>query len=132
MNLSHKIFCSIVAFTLFFSSCGGEQYMQGKRLYKAHCADCHGDAGDGLGKLIPPLAGADYLRDNQQLLPCLLINGMKGEVTVNGSTYNQDMPGQKYSSVQITNIINYINHAWENDYGVISLPQVETKLLECR
>ena len=33
----------------------------GKRLYEQHCQSCHMPDGKGLGKLIPPLAGADYV-----------------------------------------------------------------------
>lgn len=29
----------------------------GPRLYKQHCATCHGDAGQGMGDHFPPLAG---------------------------------------------------------------------------
>lgn len=36
-------------------------YGDGAMLYEKHCANCHGDQGEGLEELIPPLAQADAL-----------------------------------------------------------------------
>ncbi len=124
---------NVVLFLLGFIliSCETETYMQGKRLYSAHCENCHMEDGTGLAKLIPPLADSDYLKNNQDKIACILRNGQTGEVIVNGVTYNQEMPGKKYTEVQITNIINYINHAWGNDYGVTSLEKNKIDLQNC-
>lgn len=113
------------------TSCSGETYMQGKRLYAAHCANCHMDDGTGLAKLIPPLAGSDYLKLNQEIIPCILRHGQDGSVTVNGVTYNQEMPPNEYTEVQITNIINYINHEWGNDFDIVNLPITTQRLKDC-
>ena len=88
--------------------------------------------GMGLAKLIPPLAQSDYLKDNQETTPCILYHGQKGAITVNGITYNQEMPGKKYTDVQLTNIINYINNAWTNDYGIVTLPDTNSRLMNCK
>ena len=90
------------------------------------------DNGIGLAKLIPPLANSDYLRDNQDAIACILRNGQNGKVVVNGVEYNQEMPGKKYTEVQITNITNYINNAWGNDFGVVSLNGITKDLRKCR
>ena len=87
--------------------------------------------GNGLAKLIPPLTNSDYLKENQNKIACILRNGQKGKVIVNNVLYNQEMPGKKYTEVQITNIINYINHAWGNDYGVVSLEESTIALRNC-
>lgn len=48
--------------------------------------------------------------------------GMSGEMTVNGKVYNHEMPENKeLSDFQIVNIVNYINQAWGNDYGTITV-----------
>lgn len=116
---------------LVLSSCEHETYSQGKRLYEAHCENCHMEDGNGLAKLIPPLTNSDYLKENQNKIACILRNGQKGKVIVNNVLYNQEMPGKKYTEVQITNIINYINHAWGNDYGVVSLEESTIALRNC-
>jgi len=122
---------AMVALVVGFSSCEQETYMQGKRLYAAHCQNCHASDGIGLSKLIPPLANSDYLSDNQSKIACIIRNGQSGRILVNGIVYQQEMPGKKFTEVQITNIINYINHAWSNDYGVTSLQKVTEELRNC-
>ncbi|OAV44987.1 hypothetical protein A3850_010995 [Lewinella sp. 4G2] len=78
--------------------------------------------GAGLRQLIPPLAGSDYLRDNPAAVVHGIVHGMQGPLVVNDITYNQPMPGNKeLTEFQIVNIVNYINQAWGNDYGLITV-----------
>ena len=116
---------------LLYISCGNNTYSQGERLYKAHCANCHMDDGIGLAKLIPTLVNSSYLKDNQDIIPCILRHGQSGEIIVNGVVYNQEMPGQKYTAIQINNIINYINSAWGNDYPAVKITQTKSRLEDC-
>jgi mono/diheme cytochrome c family protein len=104
----------------------------GKQTYELHCGGCHGNDGKGLGGIVPPLADADWVKNHQDDLACVIKNGMKGEVTVNGKTYDQEMLGLPYlSEIQITNIINYINSSWGNDYGFVKVQTVEEQLKKC-
>lgn len=121
----------LLAYTMLFYSCAGKTYSQGQRLYQAHCSNCHMDDGTGLAKLIPPLVNSDYLKNNQALIPCILRNGQSGEIVVNGVSYNQEMPGQKYTEVQINNMINYINSAWGNNYPSVTIKETKERLQNC-
>lgn len=87
--------------------------------------------GKGLAKLIPPLANADYLKTNQDRIPCIIRNGQSGEIVVNGVVYNQEMPGEKYTEIQINNMINYINTAWENNIPTVSITETKKRLEGC-
>ena len=134
MKVKSKIvfsFSLILLGLITFTSCEQETYMQGKRLYEAHCNNCHMEDGMGLAKLIPPLANSDYLKDNQDKIACILRYGQTGKVIVNNVIYDQEMPSKKYTEVQITNIINYINHAWGNDYGVVRLEESAKAIRNC-
>ncbi len=125
---------SVVSFmlVLLVAACGKTQYRQGQALYVQHCANCHMESGKGLGALIPPLAASDWLAANQNQLACLIKNGMEGPIVVNDTTYNQLMPGvEGISEFQIVNIVNYINHAWGNDYGLITVAAVRQALEAC-
>ncbi|WP_431295263.1 c-type cytochrome [Pedobacter sp. P26] len=43
-----------------------QNYMSnGKDIYKAKCQNCHGENGEGLGKLAPPLTDSVFLKDKQ-------------------------------------------------------------------
>lgn len=123
-------FLTIVS--LLFIKCKDKTYGQGERLYIAHCGNCHMEDGTGLAKLIPPLANSDYLKLNQDLIPCIIRHGQKGEITVNGTLFNQEMPGEKYTDIQINNMINYINTAWENKIPPVSIIETQKRLKACK
>ena len=91
--------------------------------------------GTGLPGVIPPLKGADYLKTDPLRAACIIRYGMEGAVVVNDTTYNQPMPGipeDKISAFEITNIINYINQAWGNDYGYVNYVDVKKQLEACK
>ena len=87
----------------FIQACEYQPYSQGKVLYDFHCANCHMQDGAGLRGLIPPLANADYLKNNQESLACVIRYGLKGTIIVNGKEYNTQMAGiPEINDVQIT------------------------------
>jgi mono/diheme cytochrome c family protein len=90
------------------------------------------DDGTGLVGVIPPLAGSEYLRDNLEKLPCIIRKGIKGELKTNKWEYQGVMPGvPQLTEFEITNIINYINTAWGNDYPLIKHEIVRNALAQC-
>ncbi|MFT5169359.1 MAG: mono/diheme cytochrome c family protein [Saprospiraceae bacterium] len=123
----------IIAVLCLFFGCEYQPYSQGGILYKNNCANCHMEDGSGLKGLIPPLAKADFLKDNQAQISCIIKNGIKGAITVNGRVYDTEMAGiQSLNEVQINNVINYINHAWGNDFGDSNVADVTARLEECK
>ncbi|MCC6412692.1 MAG: cytochrome c [Saprospiraceae bacterium] len=125
----------LFVFVAIFALAGCEQspYRDGEALYKAQCANCHMDDGRGLGALMPPLAGADYLKKERAQLPCILMFGLADTIVVNGQTYGEKMPGvPTLTAVEITNILNYVNNAWGNQNGVFTLEEVRKSLETCK
>ncbi len=115
-----------------FSNCEYEAFSQGKALYESQCANCHNENGQGLRNLIPPLAGADYLETHKEEIACIIRYGIEGEMIVNGESYNSQMVGIPIlTDVQINNIINYINQAWGNNYGLSNVKMVKEQLENC-
>lgn len=126
------IFAIILSFFVGLR-CTQSPYIQGEILYSNFCESCHMQDGSGLGAEIPPLAGADYIPANQEKLACLIRHGISEEIAVNGKKYQQLMPGvEALSDVEITNIINYVNQAWSNDFGTITLGEVRVQLEACK
>ena len=124
---------AIASIVLVSAHCTQYPYIQGEILYSNFCESCHMQDGSGLGAEIPPLAGADYVAQNQEKLACMIRHGIAGPLVVNGITYNQAMPGvEVLSDVEITNIINYVNQAWGNNLGTITLGEVRRQLDACR
>ncbi|MCF6359256.1 MAG: cytochrome c [Cyclobacteriaceae bacterium] len=104
--------------------------IQGRDLYKANCASCHQTNGKGVKKLIPPLAGSDYLRENQAKSVDLIKNGASEPVVVNGISYLPTMPAHAHlSNLEIAEILTYINNSWGNEFGFADAKEIK-KLLE--
>ena len=110
------------------------KYMvQGKKLYTAHCSNCHQENGDGLGKLFPPLAKSDYMLADIPRSICAIKNGLKGEIRVNGKTYNQAMPAlDRLTNLEIAEISTYVYNSWGNEKGMIEIEAVEESLSNCQ
>ena len=89
--------------------------------------------GSGLGKNIPPLAKADFLTKHADQLACIIRYGIKEPVIVNGITYTTPMEGvPQLTDIEITNVINYINHSWGNDNGFTRPDVVQKALGNCK
>ena len=124
------VLLAAVAVTL--PGCFSNNRHQGPRLYEQKCASCHGDQGQGLARLIPPLAGADYLADHRAELPCLLRHGQNEIIVVNGVAYRYVMPGNEgLSPAQLTNLLNYVESHWGNEAVPRTIREVEEQLEAC-
>lgn len=124
------VFLGALAATM--PSCA-DQNQKGKELYITECASCHGDAGEGLRGLIPPLAESDFLSKSADQVPCVIRYGMSGPVEVNGKTYNQPMAGiRKLSDIEITNLINFLHESFGNDLERVTQSQVKASLEKCK
>lgn len=121
-----------VASSLLLNACFTERKNEGAQLYATHCASCHGDQGQGLQRLIPPVAGADYVAQHRADLPCLIRKGMKGPVVVNGVEYNQVMPGHEdLTDSQITNLLNFLQTNWGNRNQPYTIREASELLGRC-
>lgn len=115
-----------------FIYCQNNVYVQGERLYSTYCANCHGKDGNGLKNLYPPLNKSDYLAENNDMVACIILNGLEDEIVVNGKKYMMPMAGlSNLTDVDITNIINYINTAWDNQIEETTIQKVKANLQSC-
>jgi mono/diheme cytochrome c family protein len=113
--------------------CFSSKKNQGEKLYVQHCAGCHGDQGQGIARLIPPIAGADYLAKHRAELPCIIRNGQHENIVVNGIEYSHIMPGHKsLSHAQLTNLLNYIESHWGNESSPRTIREVQRQLEACK
>lgn len=88
---------------------------RGENIYAINCAQCHMEKGEGITMAIPPLAKSDYLmKDNKRAIRQVLY-GAKGEMTVNGVKYNNEMPAQNHLSDQeVADVLNFVMNNWGN------------------
>ncbi|KAA3639200.1 MAG: cytochrome c [Bacteroidetes bacterium] len=130
-NWLNSFFCLV--FLGFMTSCGENTFKQGEMLYKTQCANCHMLDGQGLQSLIPPLAGFKFYPENRAQIACIITNGFKDTIRYNDRIYTEPMEAiPNLTEAEITNIINYINHAWGNDFGYVKISDVEDALNDCK
>ncbi|MFP4156630.1 MAG: c-type cytochrome [Opitutales bacterium] len=106
---------------------------RGAKVYRAQCAQCHQDEGQGVGGVYPPLAGADWVTGHSEVLARILINGLNGPIEVAGNTYNGNMPafgpdGLNLRPVEIAGVLTYIRQEWGNDAPEITEEMMDTYL----
>lgn len=134
---------SILLLTIFFQflfSCQQQysietmQYVtNGQKLYTAHCQNCHGVNGEGLGKLYPPLTDTAYLNANRHILPCIIRHGMKGPVEILGHTYNETMPAvPELTDIDIAYILTYVTVRFGNNTEKYATEEVKEALKHCQ
>ncbi|RTQ51662.1 cytochrome c [Hymenobacter gummosus] len=127
-----RLLAALAAVALVLPGCFTDRQNEGQRLYAARCAGCHGANGQGLRRLMPPLAGSDYLQRHRAELPCLIRRGQQGPITVNGVLYDQVMPAHEdLTDSQITNLLNYVHNAWGNRAPKHTIREVSELLRAC-
>src|SRR5947209_7429650 len=80
---------------------------RGKDLYVTFCLSCHGDNGEGMEGLYPPLAKSDYMMNDTKRSIRQVLFGVEGEMTVNGKVYNTPMAPIDMNDEQTSDILNY-------------------------
>ncbi len=97
----------------------------GGEIYKRTCMACHQAQGQGLAHAFPPLAKSDYLNEDLGRAIDVILNGLSGEITVNGEKYNSVMPGQNLTDEEVANVLTYITHQWGNKEVVVTPEMVQ-------
>ena len=109
-----------------------QYFVHGEQLYTQHCSNCHQSNGKGLGLVYPPLDTSDYMDHNFDAVICLMKNGVKGELVVNGRNFNKAMPGiPALTDLEITEIATYIYNTWNHQRDSIDTPMISRILGQC-
>ena len=102
-----------------------QSILDGEEIYQDFCLQCHLDNGKGVENAFPPLAKSDYLQNNIETSIRGVKYGLRGEITVNGKTYNGVMVNQGLDEEEIADVMNYILNSWGNKAeGQITVAQV--------
>jgi len=128
------LFCAAVISCTETKSVKFQQYyVQGEILFTKHCSNCHQASGAGLGLVYPPLNKSDFMEKNFEQVLCLMKYGVNGEITVNGKTFVQPMPGvQSLTDLEIAEIATYIYNSWEHQRGIVDVSAASKVLSNCK
>lgn len=113
--------------TLLAGVSGDGQAVDGKQVYTAACQACHQAEGQGLPGVFPPLAGAEWVTGDPDVLTKIVLHGVTGSMTVSGTTYNGAMPefGTQFSDTDVAAVLTFIRSEWGNDSPAIDASMVE-------
>jgi nitrite reductase (NO-forming) len=80
----------------------------------------------GLPGVFPPLAKSDYLAADPKRAISVLLHGLTGKVTVNGTEYNSVMPPMnQLNDDEVANILTYLLNSMGNPGGRILTEDVK-------
>ncbi len=101
------------------------QMQGGEKVFQTVCMACHQADGKGLPGMFPPLAGSDYLLGGKERAVGVVVNGLQGEVVVNGNKFNSVMPAMvQLSDQEIADALTYAMNSWGNAGGTVSASMV--------
>ena len=98
---------------------------RGRDLYVRNCFICHQFNGQGVSGALPPLAKSDWLTGNLERAIKAVVEGLAGEVVVNGRKYNSAMPPMVLNDEDVADVFNYVLNNWGNAGGAISAAVVK-------
>lgn len=105
---------------------GAASSAAGQKVYSTNCSSCHQATGKGQPGVFPPLAGNPVVTGDPTKVITVVKNGLSGKITVNGQTYNGQMPAWKgtLSDSDIAAVVSYIRTSWGNKGTPVTASQV--------
>ncbi len=97
----------------------------GQKIYNIYCISCHQGDGKGDGSRYPSLLESDWVTGDKKRLITVLLEGLKGPITVDGKPFDGKMPKQDFlSDADIAKVISFIKLNFKNNAGVIHEKEV--------
>jgi len=105
------------------ASAGGTNE-HGKQVYTTICVACHQPDGNGVANTFPPLAKSDFLMGDKDRAVRVLLQGLSGQVIVNGRTFNNVMPKLPLTDEDIAGALSYVRANFGNIGSGVSVADV--------
>ncbi|HEV2246299.1 MAG TPA: c-type cytochrome [Terriglobia bacterium] len=101
-----------------------EKIEVGRRLFTTICAACHQPRGQGISERFPPLAGSDFLNADKYRAIKIVVNGLQGELVVNGQRFNNAMPKFPLTDRDIACALTFVYNSFGNSGKEVSPDEV--------
>jgi len=92
------------------------------------CTGCHGQKGEGVPSLGPPLAGSEWVTGPVENLIRIQLRGLTGPITVKGVEYNPATPMIPLASQtdeQIAAVLTFVRNSFGNKASIVTPDQVQ-------
>ncbi len=99
---------------------------QGAKLYKAHCAACHMDGGEGQGRAYPPLAGNGSLSAASAVNPVRMVlqGGFAPSTAGNPRPYGMPPFAHALNDAEVAAVVSYLRTSWGNRGALVTPVEV--------
>lgn len=96
----------------------------GEKIYQSYCAPCHQRNARGAEGRFPPLAVSWVSGDKTRLIN-IILNGLEGNIDVNGVGYNGVMPKHNFlTDAEIAEVLTYIRKNFGNNADSVTEKEV--------
>ena len=103
-----------------------KRFEMGKANYELVCLPCHQPHGLGQEGLAPPLAGSEWVAGTDRRIIRIVLNGLRGPITIKGQRFELDMPALGIlEDEQIATILTYIRNEWGHSFAPVSTETVK-------
>jgi mono/diheme cytochrome c family protein len=99
-----------------------QRMVAGGKVYDQHCADCHGDRGQGVSGMYPALAGnrAVTLASHNNLVQGIRHGGFMPTTAGNRQPFGMPPYGQVLSNEETAAVATFIRQSWGNSAAPVS------------
>jgi mono/diheme cytochrome c family protein len=102
--------------------------VDGVKTYGEVCAACHQADGAGIPGAFPPLAASDWVAKEPRVLVRIVLGGLQGPISVNGTPYNSAMPGfAQLSDEEVAAVLTHVRTSFGNSAGPIDAAAVKAE-----
>jgi len=100
--------------------------LPGEEVYKRTCLVCHQADGNGVPGMHPSLRNTEWVNGDKERLIRILLEGMRGEIEVNGQIFNHVMPAQpQLNATEIADVLTFVRKSFGNDAPEITAEEVQ-------
>ncbi|WP_090756363.1 c-type cytochrome [Nonlabens sp. Hel1_33_55] len=100
-----------------------ESVKRGREVYSELCVTCHLPNGKGVPGAFPPLNPSNWLTEKRTESIHAVKYGLKGEIEVNGESYNSVMLPLGLDDEEIADVMNYTIQTW-NKGDIVTVEEV--------
>ena len=104
---------------------GREVLDAGAKLYDKYCVVCHQRDGKGDGGRFPSLVATDWVSGRKARLVSLVLNGLQGEIEVEGKPFNGVMPPHAFlTDEEVAQLLTFLRQNFSNHATTVTASEV--------
>jgi len=102
-----------------------DQVTGGAKIYSTYCAPCHQRNGKGAEGRFPPLVDVSWVKGDKARLINVILNGLEGNIDVNGVGYNGVMPKHAFlTDEEVASLLTFVRQKFGNTQDEITTNEV--------